>query len=134
MKAIFFLLLTLASFSLFYPPAPFPLTLTVTVPGEVYPCGDERVFRLTITNTADSTLTDIDITYLFADGLQYVPQSVSGAGVSELNVTDLARPEFLVPQIAAFGAVEVEFRARATCQVKEGTRKDIVIVTCNGES
>ncbi len=98
----------------------FAQNITYQNPPEFFSC-DQASFDFTVQNTTGATLTGVSVTVNFTTtlgtpcGIEYVTGSVTG-GVAEGNLTNLAAPQFLLPNLAAGASQSFSVLASANCQ------------------
>lgn len=83
-------------------------------------CGS-TVFELTVRNISSSTLTNIQIQAFFENGIEYVPGSINSG--AELNITNLAQPEFSIRDLSAGEELLLSLQCIANCDIYEAVNR-----------
>jgi gliding motility-associated-like protein len=97
------------------------IEITSNEPEFVTPCGDFDVFQVRVVNYNSNDISNAELIYQFPLGIEYQPGSVSGPGVSELNISNLSQPVFSISSLASGVEVVMNLEAMATCDVLENT-------------
>ncbi|MEM1220063.1 MAG: hypothetical protein AAGH79_14180, partial [Bacteroidota bacterium] len=97
------------------------LEISTLEPEFITPCGETAVFSVVIKNDNVVPVDDVEFTYRFTDGIQYVPGTVQGLDIIELDITDLAEPVFSIASLP--GGLELTFsvEGQASCEVLDNT-------------
>jgi len=90
-----------------------------TPPEFVAPCGPAYIYQLDLVNESGSITQNVDITYAFPAGIQYVAGSVSGPFISELDISNLNIPVFRIALLND-GLTTINFEANVSCAPGEG--------------
>jgi gliding motility-associated-like protein len=94
------------------------LSINNTVPPQIAVCGAPQTFTISIYNPSPFNATNDTLKLELPTGITYTAGSVSGTGVSELNISVPNKPVFLLPPIASLAqALTITFNATANCDV-----------------
>ncbi|MCB9245856.1 MAG: gliding motility-associated C-terminal domain-containing protein [Flavobacteriales bacterium] len=93
------------------------LNITSTLPSNIDVCGEEVNCEVDIRNISTGTLTGLNATLTFPAGLYYVKGSISGSGITELNVSDSLKPSFSLPNLSLAQSAVLKFNLKANCQI-----------------
>ena len=94
------------------------ISITSTVPNQITVCGEAKAFTVSIYNPSPFSVTNDTLKITMPVGISYQAGSVSGTGVSELNISTPNKPVFLLPPIASLTpALTITFMAKASCDV-----------------
>ena len=93
------------------------LSISGSVPSQVTVCGAQVTFTVTVSNISASSVTNDTLFVNMPAGMNYVPGSVSGTGVTEQNISVPRSPVFLFPNLAPGAIVNIVFSAYADCDI-----------------
>ncbi|MFY9310059.1 MAG: gliding motility-associated C-terminal domain-containing protein [Bacteroidia bacterium] len=94
------------------------ISITSTVPSQITVCGAQKTFTITLYNPSPFTVTNDTLKLTLPTGISYQAGSITGAGVSEQNISNLSKPVFLLPSIPSLApALTISFTATASCDV-----------------
>lgn len=82
-------------------------------PSSLIICEGDSTFSLLIANTTGGTMSGAELLLDLPSNCQYIPGSISGA--TELDITSLNQPTFLLPGIANNTAHNVDYNAEIIC-------------------
>ncbi len=94
------------------------ISISSTVPVQITVCGTPKVFTISIYNPSPFTVTNDTLKLTLPTGIIYQTGSVTGAGVSEFNITVPNKPVFLLPPIPSLApSLTITFTAAANCDL-----------------
>ncbi|MES2591148.1 MAG: PKD domain-containing protein [Bacteroidota bacterium] len=94
------------------------ITINSNLPAQMTICGAPTVFTITIYNPSPFTVTNDTLKLTLPTGMVYQPGSVTGTGVTELNISIPNKPVFLLPNIVSLApALNITFSAAVTCNI-----------------
>jgi gliding motility-associated-like protein len=76
-----------------------PVLVCSTTPNLINICEETKTITFEIENTTTFTLSSVNSILAMLNGLVYVPNSVSGIGITESNIIDLSNPVFSLDSI-----------------------------------
>lgn len=94
------------------------ITINSNLPAQMTICGTPTVFTITIYNPSPFTVTTDTLKLTLPTGMVYQTGSITGTGVSELNISVPNKPVFLLPNINSLApALSITFSAAANCSI-----------------
>jgi hypothetical protein len=93
------------------------LSVTISNPSEIHLCIPSDYVSIEIRNISTSTITGIETKVILPAGMLYIAGSLSGAGITEKNITNLAEPVFTIPNLSITQASTLQLRVTAPCSV-----------------
>lgn len=93
------------------------ITINTTVPNQLTVCSEAKTFTISIYNPSPFLLINDTLKLTLPTGVQYLAGSITGTGVSELNISVPNQPTFLLPQLPTLTYLNISYKAAATCDV-----------------
>ncbi|MGB3948511.1 MAG: PKD domain-containing protein [Bacteroidia bacterium] len=93
------------------------ITINSTVPSQLTVCSEAKTFTISIYNPSPFLLTNDTLKLTLPVGIEYQQGTITGTGVSELNISAPSQPTFLLPSIPTLTYLNISFKAAATCNV-----------------
>lgn len=94
------------------------ISITSTVPTQITVCGEAKTFTVSIYNPSPFPVTNDTLKINMPMGISYQAGSVSGTGVSEVNISNPNKPVFLLPPVASLApTLTISFMAKANCDI-----------------
>jgi gliding motility-associated-like protein len=93
------------------------ITINTTVPSQLTVCSEAKIFTISIYNPSPFVLTNDTLKLTLPPGIEYQLGSITGTGVSELNISVPNQPTFLLPQLPTLTYLNISYKAAATCDV-----------------
>ncbi len=93
------------------------ITINSTVPSQMTVCGGVKTFTLAIYNPSPFLLTNDTLRITMPSGIAYQAGSITGAGVTEFNISTPNKPVFLLPAMPTLTYLNITFTAAASCDV-----------------
>ncbi|MES2396012.1 MAG: hypothetical protein V4549_08420, partial [Bacteroidota bacterium] len=91
------------------------IAINSTVPPQMTICGVPKSFTISIFNPSPFLLTNDTLKLTMPSGIDYQIGSITGA--TELNITNLSQPTFLLPNISNLTTLNITYIAVAHCSV-----------------
>lgn len=93
------------------------LNIVASAPKNMTICGLSDTARVTVFNISATTVSGVSVTLTLPTGVRYIPGSLSGMGIGELNITNLNRPVFSAPSLGIGKNFSFRYRIRANCDL-----------------
>lgn len=93
------------------------LEINTTSPPFITVCGPSAGFSFTLKNNTSTSIQNLVISYEFPNGIEYVPGTIMGTGITEADLSNLQQPVFNLSQLNGNGLLTFQLQGQAYCGV-----------------